>query len=233
MKDKDIDEVMTILIAETKKMPMPIVTEIKLTSGRDAYKILVSTMLSLRTKDSTTRDASIRLFEKAANPKDMLKIPEETISELIYPVGFYKVKAKSILETSQILIDKYNGVVPDSIDELLTLKGVGRKTANLVVTEAYDKDGICVDTHVHRISNRLGYISTKNPLETEMALRGKLPKKYWRIYNDTLVVYGQNLCKPISPNCYLCKITEYCKYYKEKSKNEIQKSSKKKKETSK
>ena len=125
-------------------------------TNRDAYKILISTMLSLRTKDSTTRDASMRLFEKAGNPKDMLKLSEEEIAKLIYPVGFYRVKAKNILEVSQTIIDDYNGKVPDEIDELLKLRGVGRKVANLVVTEAFDKYGICVDTHVHRISNRFG-----------------------------------------------------------------------------
>lgn len=216
MDDKNIHKIMKELLIVTKKMPLPVVTEIKLNSGNDAYKILVSTMLSLRTKDPTTRDASNRLFEKAANPSDMLKLEISEIEKLIYPVGFYKVKARSIIETSKRIMEVYNGVVPDEIDELLTLKGVGRKTANLVVTEAYDKDGICVDTHVHRISNRLGYVHTKNAEETEFALRDKLPKEYWRVYNDTLVVYGQNLCKPIRPNCNECKITLYCDYYQNK-----------------
>lgn len=214
MKDEYIHHIMKELISVTKKMPMPIVTKIKIETSKDAYKILISTMLSLRTKDSTTEEASVRLFEYAGTPKDMLKLTEEKISKLIYPVGFYKVKAKNILETSKRIIDVYNGKVPDDIDELLTLRGVGRKVANLVVTEAYDKDGICVDTHVHRISNRLGYVSTKTPEDTEFALRDKLPKEYWRIYNDVLVVYGQNLCRPVSPKCDKCTITEYCDYYK-------------------
>ena len=217
MEDKDIDIIMKNLIKRTSKMPLPVITEIKLETGSDAFKILISTMLSLRTKDSTTRDACIRLFAKAGNPKQMLLLAEDEISSLIYPVGFYRVKAKNILITSKRIIDVYNGIVPDSIDELLTLTGVGRKTANLVVTEAYDKDGICVDTHVHRISNWLGYINTKNPLETEFALREKLPKKYWRIYNDVLVVYGQNLCKPVSPRCGDCQIIEYCDFYNNKN----------------
>ena len=204
---------MKALLIVTKKMPLPVVTEIKINSGSDAYKILVSTMLSLRTKDAVTRDASNRLFDKAANPHDMLKLEIREIEQLIYPVGFYRIKARSIIESSKRIIDVYDGVVPDEIDELLTLKGVGRKTANLVVTEAYDKDGICVDTHVHRISNRLGYVHTKAPDETEFALRDKLPKEYWRVYNDTLVVYGQHLCKPINPNCNECTITKYCDYY--------------------
>lgn len=217
MNDKDIDKIMKELLKATKSMPMPVVTEIKLVTNRDAYKILISTMLSLRTKDSTTRDASMRLFEKAGNPKDMLKLSEEEIAKLIYPVGFYRVKAKNILEVSQTIIDDYNGKVPDEIDELLKLRGVGRKVANLVITEAFDKYGICVDTHVHRISNRFGYVSTKKPEQTEFALRKKLPKKYWRVYNDTLVIYGQNLCKPINPLCNQCSVSKYCDYFKNKN----------------
>ena len=216
MNDKDIHPIMEKLIKVTKEMPIPVVTEIKILTNRDAYKILISTMLSLRTKDSTTRDASMRLFEVAGNAKDMLKLSEDEISKLIYPVGFYKVKAKNILEVSKMIIDDYNGKVPDEIDELLKLRGVGRKVANLVITEAFDKDGICVDTHVHRISNRFGYVNTKTPEETEFALRDKLPKKYWKIYNDTLVVYGQNICKPISPLCNKCTICDYCDYFKNK-----------------
>lgn len=217
MNDKDIDKIMKELLKVTKRMPMPVVTEIKLVTNRDAYKILISTMLSLRTKDSTTRDASMRLFEKAGNPKDMLKLSEEEIAKLIYPVGFYRVKAKNILEVSKTIIDDYNGKVPDEIDELLKLRGVGRKVANLVITEAFDKYGICVDTHVHRISNRFGYVSTKKPEQTEFALRKKLPKKYWRVYNDTLVIYGQNLCKPINPLCNQCSVSKYCNYFKNKN----------------
>ncbi len=217
MNDKDIDKIMKELLKVTKRMPMPVVTEIKLVTNRDAYKILISTMLSLRTKDSTTRDASMRLFEKVGNPKDILKLSEEEIAKLIYPVGFYRVKAKNILEVSKTIIDDYNGKVPDEIDELLKLRGVGRKVANLVITEAFDKYGICVDTHVHRISNRFGYVSTKKPEQTEFALRKKLPKKYWRVYNDTLVIYGQNLCKPINPLCNQCSVSKYCDYFKNKN----------------
>ena len=220
MNDKDIHKIMKELLKVTKTMPMPVVTEIKLTTNKDAYKILISTMLSLRTKDAATRDASMRLFEKAGSPKEMLKLSEDEISKLIYPVGFYRVKAKNILEVSKIIIEDYNGKVPDEIDELLKLKGVGRKVANLVITEAFDKDGICVDTHVHRISNRFGYVSTKKPEQTEFALREKLPKEYWRVYNDTLVIYGQNLCKPINPICDKCSVSKYCDYFKnEYSKN--------------
>lgn len=218
MNDKDIHKIMKELLRVTKTMPMPVVTEIKLTTNKDAYKILISTMLSLRTKDAATRDASMRLFEKAGNPKEMLKLSEEKIAKLIYPVGFYRVKAKNILEVSKIIIEDYDGKVPDEIDELLKFKGVGRKVANLVVTEAFDKDGICVDTHVHRISNRFGYVSTKKPEQTEFALRKKLPKEYWRVYNDTLVIYGQNLCKPINPMCDKCSVSKYCDYFKNNKK---------------
>ena len=221
MNDKDIHKIMKELLKVTKSMPMPVVTEIKLTTNKDAYKILISTMLSLRTKDVATRDASMRLFEKAGNPKEMLKLSEDEIAKLIYPVGFYRVKAKNILEVSKIIIEDYDGKVPDEIDELLKLKGVGRKVANLVVTEAFDKDGICVDTHVHRISNRFGYVSTKKPEQTEFALRKKLPKEYWRVYNDTLVIYGQNLCKPINPMCDKCSVSKYCDYFKNEYSKDI------------
>ena len=216
MNDNDIHPIMKELLKVTKEMPMPVVTEIKLLTKNDAFKILISTMLSLRTKDPTTRDASFRLFEVAPTPEETIKLTAAKIEKLIYPVGFYKVKAKNILEVCHTLINDYDGKVPDEIDELLKLKGVGRKVANLVVTEAYDKDGICVDTHVHRISNRFGYINTKTPEETEWALRDKLPKEYWRVYNDTLVVYGQNLCKPIGPLCSKCTVREYCDYGKQK-----------------
>lgn len=217
MKDIEIHPIMKDLIERTKRMPLPIITEIKMTTNRDAYKILISTILSLRTKDQTTKEASVRLYEKADNVYDMIKLKASEIEKLIYPVGFYRVKAQNILDTSKRIIEVYGGKVPDEIDELLTLKGVGRKTANLVVTEGFDKDGICVDTHVHRISNRIGYVHTKNAEETEFALRDKLPKEYWRVYNDVLVVYGQNLCKPISPKCSDCNITQYCDYFRDVS----------------
>ena len=143
-------------------------------------------------------------------PETMVSLSEETIDNAIYPVGFHSTKAKNILAICRILIDEYNSRVPDEIDTLVTLPGVGRKTANLVVTLGYDKPGICVDTHVHRISNRWGYVNTKNPEKTEAALREKLPQKYWIGYNDLLVIYGQNLCKPVSPFCSRCRLSSYC-----------------------
>ncbi len=178
---------------------------------KSPFMVLVSCILSLRTKDKVTAEASNRLFKLAVNPANMLKISTREIEKAIYPVGFYKTKAIRIKEICKVLLDDYGSVVPDEIDELLKLKGVGRKTANLVVTLGYGKLGICVDTHVHRISNRLGLVKTKTPEQTEFALRKKLPKKHWLIYNDLLVTYGQNLCAPISPWCSKCKIFKYCK----------------------
>src|SRR5204862_6332335 len=150
-------------------------------------------------------------FAIATTPAGMLATPVLTIQEAIYPVSFYRVKAKSIHAICEMLFDKFGGDVPATLEELLELPGVGRKTANIVVTLGFQKEGIAVDTHVHRISNRLGYVRTKTPDKTEMALRKKLPRRYWIIYNDLLVAYGQNLCKPISPFCSKCKIAVYCK----------------------
>lgn len=155
----------------------------------------------------------MRLFSFADNPYDILKLPLSKIRQAIYPVGFYRRKAETIKKVSRILLEIYKGKVPDEIDELLKLPGVGRKTANLVVTVAYKKRGICVDTHVHRIVNRWGYVRTTSPYETEMALREKLPSRYWVIFNDLLVAYGQNLCRPISPKCHICRISKYCLFF--------------------
>ena len=208
-KNEKIDKIIEILKEEYKKLKKPAVTQISY--GKDPFKVLISTILSLRTKDEVTIKASKKLFKHAKTPWEILKLPEEKIKELIYPVGFYKRKAKNILEICKELIEKYNGDVPDSLDELLKLKGVGRKTANLVITLGFNKHGICVDTHVHRISNRLGIVKTKTPEETEFELRKVLPKKYWIQYNDLLVTWGQNICTPISPKCSICTISAYCK----------------------
>jgi len=209
MRHEDIHKIVRILSKETPKWDAPIVTLTAETS-HDPFKILISTLLSLRTQDTTTAKVSKRLFELADNPQDMLKLSVKEIEKVIYPIGFYKTKARTIRYLCRELIDKYKSRVPDDLDELLKLKGVGRKTANLVVTLGYGKAGICVDTHVHRISNRLGYIKTKTPFETEMLLRKKLPKKYWIEYNDLLVSFGQHLCRPISPWCSVCPIESYC-----------------------
>ena len=209
MKDSDVHKIINILREETRKWDVPIVT-LTAETYHDPFRVLISTILSLRTQDTTTAKVSKRLFELADNPQDMLKLSVKEIEKVIYPIGFYKTKARTIRYLCRELIDKYKSRVPDDLDELLKLKGVGRKTANLVVTLGYGKAGICVDTHVHRISNRLGYIKTKTPLETEMSLRKKLPKKYWIEYNDLLVSFGQHLCRPISPRCSVCPIEMYC-----------------------
>lgn len=213
MNNKDIHKVIAVLKKDVIKWQIPVVGRID-QKYKNPYLVLISCILSLRTKDNTTEKASIRLFSLTKSPERMQKLAIEKIQKAIYPVGFYRKKAKTIKTISKILMTDYNGTVPDEIDELLKLPGVGRKTANLVVTVAYKKQGICVDTHVHRIVNRWGYVHTKSPFETEMALRAKLPEVYWIIINDLLVTYGQNLCKPISPNCSICKISKYCKFYK-------------------
>ncbi len=205
----DIHEVVNKLRAACEGLGLPIVTEIS-RKRRAPYEVLVSTILSLRTKDGTTRAASNRLFSRIQDPKGLLELSEEEIQALIYPVGFYKNKARTLKEISSEILTKYDGKVPDDVDELLKFKGVGRKTANLVVTLGHGKLGLCVDIHVHRISNRMGYVETKTPDQTEMALRAKLPQQYWIEYNDLLVTYGQNICKPVSPFCSKCAIETYC-----------------------
>ena len=179
---------------------------------RTPYHILIATMLSLRTKDTLTAQIAPKLFAVADNPYQMIRLLPEEIMEIIYPVGFYRNKAKSILAVSQKLIDDYEGNVPDDLDKLLELPGVGRKTANLVLTAGFNEPGICVDTHVHRISNRWGYIQTKTPEETEFALRDKLPQEYWIEYNGLLVGMGQNLCVPVSPWCSQCPVSDFCEH---------------------
>ena len=211
MTNKSIPKIIEILKEEYKRFDEPIVSQIAYdVRAASPFKVLISTIISLRTKDDVTKAASFKLFAVADTADELMKLPAEEIRSLIFPAGFYKTKAQTIIDVSRTIAEKYDGVVPDEIDELLKLKGVGRKTANLVVTLGYGKLGICVDTHVHRISNRFGYVSTKTPEETEFALRKKLPKKFWIVYNDLLVSYGQNLCKPISPFCSQCKISNYC-----------------------
>lgn len=189
---------------------VPAVTKISRTEDKNPFLVLIGTLLSLRTKDETTEISMERLTKVARTPEEMLKIPDETLEKLIYPVGFYRNKTKTIKNASRIIIEHYDGKVPDSIDELLKIKGIGRKTANLVITEGYGKPGICVDTHVHRISNRLGIVKTKNPHDTEASLRITLPKKYWIIYNTLLVTFGKKICNPVSPKCSICPISHIC-----------------------
>lgn len=177
---------------------------------KDPFLVLVGTLLSLRTKDETTERAMEKLMARARTPGEIVNLGDEELQELIYPVGFYRNKARTLKEVSKLIIDKYRGVVPDSVDELLKIKGVGRKTANLVVNEGYAKPAICVDTHVHRISNRLGLVATKNAHQTENALATVLPQKHWIIYNTLLVAFGQRICKPISPLCSKCPLFHLC-----------------------
>lgn len=209
MKERDIRKVMEILRHEALKLKTPFVTFLA-ERTKDPFKVLISCILSLRTKDAATAGASNRLFALADTPERMLKLSVGRIEKAIYPVGFYRVKAANILGICKELIERYGGRTPDEIDELLRLKGVGRKTANLVVTIGYGKPGICVDTHVHRITNRWGYVETKNPEATEFALREKLPKEYWIEINDLLVSFGQGICTPVSPRCSICPIERYC-----------------------
>lgn len=209
MKDNDINTVIKILKQQLSVGTMPIVSHLA-AKQRDPFVILISTLLSLRTKDEVTAVATERLFELASTPEEMLKVPVDKIAKTIYPVGFYRVKARNIHHACRELIKRFDSKVPDDIDILLSIKGVGRKTANLVVSLAYGKDAICVDTHVHRISNRLGYVKTKMPDETEFALRKKLPRRHWIIYNTIMVAFGRKTCKPISPLCSQCPVKKYC-----------------------
>jgi len=205
----DIDAVLERLRAAAPNWHAPVVTFIALQTG-DPFRVLISCLLSLRTKDETTGPASQRLFALADTPGAMVRLAARDIEKAIYPVGFYRTKAATILDICAVLLERYDGRVPNDLNELLTLKGVGRKTANLVLTQGFGKPAMCVDTHVHRISNRWGYVRTKDPLGTEMALRRKLPRAHWMYYNDLLVAFGQTLCQPTSPKCSACPVEEYC-----------------------
>jgi endonuclease-3 len=209
MTQREIHLAINILRREVPQWETPIVT-LMAETYESPFRVLISCILSLRTQDATTAKASHRLFAVADSPQTMIRLSAKRIERLIFPVGFYKTKAKNIVEICRTLLDRYDGRVPDEIDELLKLKGVGRKTANLVVTLGYKKPGICVDTHVHRISNRWGYVKTTTPEKTEFALRAQLPKPYWIEYNDLLVRFGQHLCRPISPICSACPVEKYC-----------------------
>jgi endonuclease III len=209
MDDRHIAEIVRLLEEELKNRELPIVSELAL-KHQDPFEILISTLLSLRTKDEVTAAATERLFALASTPEGMLKLTAEQIRKAIYPVGFYRTKAETILRVCRELIDRFHTRVPDTLDALLSLKGVGRKTANLVVSLGFGGAGLCVDTHVHRISNRLGYVRTKNPEETEFALRKKLPPEYWSRYNTLLVAFGRNTCRPVSPLCSVCPVAAYC-----------------------
>lgn len=194
---------------QTRQWKQPIVGDFAV-GAHAQFQVLISTLLSLRTQDKTTEAAARRLFAQADTPEKLAQMPQKEVERLIYPVGFYRTKAKTLLRVSRILLEKHGGHVPDTMEALLALPGVGRKTANLTLTVGHGKPGICVDTHVHRISNRWGIIRTRTAQESEFALYQILPKRYWITYNDLLVEFGQNLCRPISPFCSRCPLTEIC-----------------------
>jgi endonuclease-3 len=202
----DIHRALRIIRIENRRWPRPVVAHY----AESPFTVLISCLLSLRTQDKTTDAASERIFRLAKTPQTMSRLPLAIIRKAIYPVSFYRTKARNIKKICGILLKQSGGKVPGTIDALLALPGVGRKTANLVVTEGFRKPGICVDTHVHRIMNRWGYVKTRTPDETEMVLRKKLPAQYWIGVNEWLVTYGQNLCKPISPHCSQCRLRPAC-----------------------
>ena len=207
-RDFNIADGLRKLKKEVRKFRTPSVTVIA--KKNDPFAVLVSCIISLRTRDEVTELASARLFTLAKLPAELLKLSNAKIEKAIYPAAFYRKKTKSLKELCQVLVKEYSGKVPDKLEELLKLKGVGRKTANLTLILGHNKPGICVDIHVHRISNRWGYVNTKSPDETEMVLREILPKRFWKGYNDLLVSFGQNLCKPVSPFCGSCPIEDQC-----------------------
>ena len=210
MTTETIEKALRVLRREIHKWKVPAVAVVADQASDRPFETLVSTILSLRTKDAVTEQASRRLLFHAPTPEALAALPLRTIEKLIYPVGFYRTKARNLKATCRILLRDHGGKVPRTIEALLALPGVGRKTANLVVTVGFGDYGICVDTHVHRISNRWGYVRTQTPEKTEFALRAKLPRKRWKTYNDLLVTFGQNLCLPVSPWCTRCPVAGFC-----------------------
>lgn len=209
MQDNQIHHVMAVLEQECQQWETPSVTVVS-EKFCSAFHVLISCIISLRTKDAVTAAASARLFARAGTPQELIALNVAEIADLIYPAGFYRTKAEQMHALCSQLLEEYDGIVPDSIDGLLRFKGVGRKTANLVMTLGHDKPGICVDIHVHRITNRWGYVTANTPDKTEQLLREKLPLEYWKKINDLLVSYGQNLCYPVSPACSRCRLADCC-----------------------
>jgi endonuclease III len=207
--DFPIDAAMATLAREMPRFAQPLIDQMG-GEQQTPFRILIATILSLRTKDTLTAVVAPRLFAEADTPAATLALGEERVAELIYPVGFYRTKARSIVAICQILIERYAGAVPADLDALLALPGVGRKTANLVLTMGFGLPGICVDIHVHRICNRWGYVSTRDPDATELALRAVLPERHWIAINGLLVTLGQNICHPTSPRCSACPVAAYC-----------------------
>ena len=208
---RNVDKIVEIL--KTAKQPRSEFVQL-MEEFKDPYLVLISCILSLRTNDKTTYPATLRMLELAKTPEEMQNVKVEDLEKAIYPVGFYSNKAKQIIELSKTIVTELGGKVPDTIEDLCKFNGVGRKTANLVLAKGYGIPAICVDVHVHRISNRLGWVKTKNPEETEFSLRKHLPKKYWLDINTILVTHGQNVCKPINPKCQECPVCNYCKNFK-------------------
>ena len=210
--NKRVEAVMRGLARAITGLDLPAVEKIANDQQDDPFRVLIATLLSARTQDATTLAASTRLFKVARTPATMARLPVTRIERLIYPVSFYRTKAKHVKATCKLLVERFGVHVPSTMKELLQLPGVGRKTANLVLILSYRSlENICVDTHVHRISNRFGYVRTKTPDETEMALRASLPRRYWIGYNDLLVTFGQNVCTPVSPKCSLCPVRPLCR----------------------
>lgn len=212
---KNYDDIFIIL---TKSYTYePLISKIRLKNA-SAFRILISTMLSARTRDETTEKVSASLFTKISTIDDLANIKTQELEKIINSVGFYKTKAKHIKKTASIILKKFTGIVPKTMEELTTLPGVGIKTASLTMIEAYDIDEICVDTHVHRISNRLNFVDTKSPEETYFKLKKTLPLKYWKLINRLMVSYGKTICKPINPLCSKCKLINFCSFYKNANK---------------
>ncbi|MFH1770146.1 MAG: endonuclease III [archaeon] len=210
MKQINIDNIYKALKKEFDKHQMPVVDLIEATT-KSPMNVLLGTILSARTKDDVTAKASKQLFTKVKKINDLNKLSQKEIEKLIYPVGFYKTKAKHLKQLPNVLEKEFNGIIPDTVEELIKLPGVGRKTANLVVAVGFHKPGMCIDTHCHRIPQRLGWFTSKSPYETEMIMRNMIPVKYWEKINSLFVSFGQNVCKPISPKCSICPIKKYCK----------------------
>lgn len=212
---KHIPRVMSTLKKGSPKFVTPALTKIA-ERARDPFKVLISCILSLRTKDEVTAEASRRLYALANTPEEMVKLSTKQIAKAIYPVGFYKTKSKRIKVICKRLINEFGSRVPADFDVLLSFKGVGRKTANIVMTYGFNRSGyLAIDTHCHRVPNRLGWIKTKTPEQTEHALKRVLPRRYWPDFNNIIVQFGQNICRPVGPKCNICPVSKYCRYYKE------------------
>ncbi len=201
---------LALLKKATKGMTQPMSVMLADQYGRDPFVILISCLLSLRAKDTVTYPVSLKLFKKVRTPQELLKVPLEELEELFYPLGFYRRKARIVKEVCRELIDRFDGKVPSTEEQLLSIKGVGRKTANLVLGMAFEQPAICVDTHVHRLANRLGWVKTTNPNQTERELQRLVPKEHWIDLNNYLVMWGQNVCVPISPFCSTCVLSPHC-----------------------